>query len=247
MTILGSDESEAAREEEQQQRRRRVNKVDCLIGRWEMNVVVIHSLKGHAVFLLTCGQPWLTCCHIVWCIYSWMHVKCTWKLECARTQRVDKGTKQKPLRGPQAGCHGDKGSATTRMLKGRYGRYTAGMAAANHNAVLWGSVKFCVKSHVGGFSASCGSFVVSSAFKVIGPMRFDTFFSNSTLIWRWNQLLRKTKQQMLLIVCASKLEACLTLQIIDVNSGAAKEGTVMRCQNKLFDAPTACSFVTTGF
>lgn len=55
--IPGSDGSEAAREEEQRGRCRCVNKVDCLIGRRVMNVVVIHSLKGHAVFLLTCGQP----------------------------------------------------------------------------------------------------------------------------------------------------------------------------------------------
>lgn len=34
-----------------------VNKVDCLIGCRVMNCVVIHSLKGHTVFLLTCGQP----------------------------------------------------------------------------------------------------------------------------------------------------------------------------------------------
>lgn len=75
MTIPGSDGSEASREEEQRERHRRVNKVDCLIGRWVMNVVVIHSLKGHAALLLTCGQPWLTCCHIVWRIYS--H-ECSW-------------------------------------------------------------------------------------------------------------------------------------------------------------------------
>lgn len=57
MTIPGSDGSGAAREEEQRERRRRVNKVDCLIERRVMNVAVIHSLKGHAVFLLTRGPP----------------------------------------------------------------------------------------------------------------------------------------------------------------------------------------------
>lgn len=69
--IQGSNESEVAWEEEQRGWCCRVNKVDCLIGRGVMNVVVIHSLKGHAVFLLTCGQPWLTCCHIVWYILTW--------------------------------------------------------------------------------------------------------------------------------------------------------------------------------
>ncbi len=31
-----------------------VNKVDCLIGCRVMNFVVIHSLKGHTVLILTC-------------------------------------------------------------------------------------------------------------------------------------------------------------------------------------------------
>lgn len=32
-----------------------VHKVDCVIGCRVMNFVVIHSLKGHTMFLLTCG------------------------------------------------------------------------------------------------------------------------------------------------------------------------------------------------
>lgn len=57
MTTLGSDEGEAAPEEEQRKLRRCGNKEDCMIGCWVMNVVVIHSLKGHGVFLLTYEQP----------------------------------------------------------------------------------------------------------------------------------------------------------------------------------------------
>lgn len=32
-----------------------VNKADCLIGCKVMNFVIVHSLKGRAVVLLTCG------------------------------------------------------------------------------------------------------------------------------------------------------------------------------------------------
>lgn len=161
-----------AREEEQHGWCCRVNKVDCLIGRQIMNVVVIHSLKGHGVFLLICGQPWLTCCHFMWCMYS--H-ECMWSAHgSADAHAYGESIKA------QTKASGDRRlvAAATRGQRRRghwrtatwqvYGRYTAGTATATHSAVLWAKI---LKKWRGRIFRHCWSSLVSFALKVEGSTR----------------------------------------------------------------------------